>query len=211
MGPAVRSKGAVILMLGLWPLEGAAQPELVPSPASGLSPEQNEAGVFGRIDPTLVPPGVPAIVYIEHLPGEFPPSADPQVIEQRGRKFLPQVVPVLRGSRVVFPNRDVVRHNVFSASKGNVFNFGIYLPGDSREVVFEALGTVTLLCNIHEEMSAYALVLQNPFFKRVEADGTFLLDRVPKGESVVVLWARGAVRARKPTQITAGRVVVDFP
>lgn len=179
--------------------------------APAAAPAQNPGSVIrGTIDPSLAAPITDAVVYVREARGTYAPPLDAENIEQRGRTFIPHVLPVLRGTRVVFPNRDVVRHNVFSPSKGNTFNFGIYLPGDTREVKLDTVGTVTLLCNIHEEMSGYVLVLQNPYFSRVDGAGAFTIAGAPDGEYVLDLWAAGRVRSSKSVRVRGGAATVAF-
>ncbi len=175
------------------------------------SPAVAGGTIHGSVDPSLATPFADAVVYVKQAPGSFSPPKEPAAIEQRGRTFIPHVLPVLRGSRVLFPNQDVVRHNVFSPSKGNTFNFGIYLPGDTREVTLETVGTVTLLCNIHEEMSGYVLVLQNPYFARVDAAGNFNITGVPDRDYELELWAGGRVRSTKTVHVRGGSAQVSFP
>jgi plastocyanin len=196
---------AAVLALVVLRDDGAA---LAPTPTPALV-----AGsvLRGSVAPALVSTLTDAVVYVKEAPGTFAPPSEPETIEQRGRTFIPHVLPVLRGTRVVFPNRDVVRHNVFSPSRGNTFNFGIYLPGDTREVKLDVPGTVTLLCNIHEEMSGYVLVLQNPYFSRVDGAGNFAISGLPDRDYTLELWSAGQVRATKVARVRGGAATVTFP
>jgi plastocyanin len=148
--------------------------------------------VRGKVARELVASFADAIVYVAEVPGRrFPPPAEPEQMEQRGQSFVPHVLPVVRGTRVRFPNNDRIRHNVFSPAGAQPFNFGIYPPGSVKELTFDALGVVMLLCNIHENMSAFIVVLQNPFFARVGGDGRFKLPGVPEGNYALTLWVEG--------------------
>jgi plastocyanin len=139
---------------------------------------------------TAAKPG--SIVYIAEIPGRtFAPPSKPVLLEQRGQAFVPHILPILRGTTVRFPNNDQVRHNVFSPAGPQPFNFGIYPPGATKELTFDRLGVVLLLCNIHENMSGYILVLQNPYWAAVGGDGRFAMDNVPDGAYTVVLWSEG--------------------
>lgn len=143
--------------------------------------------VAGRVDAAYATGG--ALVYIKEVPGRaFAPSPSPLIVEQRDQRFVPHVLAVLRGSQVRFTNRDRVRPSVFSPSGAKPFNFGIYAPGQERAVTFDTLGVAAILCTIHEEMSAYVLVLQNPFFAQPAADGRFSIENVPDGTYTLVLW-----------------------
>ncbi len=101
------------------------------------------------------------------------PSKAKNVMDQRNLTFFPHVLPVLVGSRVQFPNHDKVNHNVFSLSRAKKFNLGSYKPGESGEVLFDKPGVVTLRCDVHAEMSAYILVLRNPYWALTDQEGRF--------------------------------------
>src|SRR5258706_10149739 len=155
--------------------------------------------------------GSEAVVYVVEVRGrEFAAPREPVEMEQRGQSFLPHVLPILRGTTVRFPNNDHVRHNVFSPAGPRPFNFGIYPPGAIKELTFDALGVVMLLCNIHENMSAFILVLQNPYFARVTPDGRYRIDGVPAGGSTLVLWAEGRPPESRKIFVR-GELEVDFP
>ena len=74
-------------------------------------------------------------------------------------------------------------------------------------MTFDNTGVVTLLCSIHEEMSAYVVVLPNPYFARVGADGTFALDGVPEGSRSVALWSEGKPVVSRSASVRAGAAV----
>ena len=95
------------------------------------------------------------------------------VIDQRNLEFVPHVLPVPVGSSIVFPNNDQVAHNVFSMSRTKKFNLGSYKPGESKTVVFDKPGIVELRCDVHAEMAATILVMENPYFAVTDKNGNF--------------------------------------
>ena len=95
------------------------------------------------------------------------------VMDQLNLEFRPHVLPVLVGSTVQFPNNDQVDHNIFSMSRTKKFNLGSYKPGDSKAVLFEKPGIVELRCDVHAEMAAYILVMNNPYFAVTDKNGNF--------------------------------------
>ena len=121
------------------------------------------------------------LVYLETAPGTFPPPADAAVMNQRGNTYLPRLLPVLLGTKVEFRSSDPELHNVNArASKKQLFNQAV-LPHQMFAKKMELLGVVHLSCNVHKEMSADILVLQNPFFARPDAQGAFTIASVPAG------------------------------
>ena len=95
------------------------------------------------------------------------------VMDQRNLEFVPQVLPILVGATVDFPNNDKVDHNVFSMSRTKKFNLGSYTAGESKSLVFDKPGIVELRCDVHAEMAAYILVMKNPYFAVTDKQGQF--------------------------------------
>jgi hypothetical protein len=167
--------------------------------------------IAGIVDATVVDDPANAFVYVDDVPGRtFPPPPQPAVMGQRQMQFVPHVLPVVRGTTVRFPNDDHVRHNVFSPSSAKPFNFGIYYPREERQLTFDRLGTVTLLCNIHEQMSGYVVVLQNPYFARLGADGSFAIEDVPDGQYSLTLWRERRPRPTQPVVVRGTTTNVRF-
>lgn len=142
------------------------------------------------------------IVYIENIGRKYKPLSKPRLMTQRNKQFDPRLVVVTLGSTVEFPNEDLLFHNVFSLTEGSTFDLGLYRAGDSKSVTFERAGIVDVYCNIHRDMWAQILVLDNPFYTATATDGTFQLLGVPAGEYQAAAWSRGS------TEVVRQRVVL---
>jgi plastocyanin len=131
-------------------------------------------------------------VYVEKGPAVAAPSnvtASPSAaIEQRDRRFAPDLVVIPAGSSVSFPNFDPIFHNVFSLSKAKSFDLGNYPKGQSRVVSFPTPGVVAVYCHLHPNMVATVVVTPNAWSTRVDPSGTFTLKDVPPGTYTVVAW-----------------------
>lgn len=111
------------------------------------------------------------------------------LIDQKGLKFIPHVMPVLKGTQISFMNSDDVLHNVFSPDKvADRFDLGTYPKDESRSHKFSKEGEAVLLCNVHPEMEAYIVVLQNPYFSLTDKDGNFVINDVPPGTYEITAW-----------------------
>jgi formylglycine-generating enzyme required for sulfatase activity/plastocyanin len=163
---------------------------------------------------TVIPPkGFPTaaetVIFIEQIPDKkFAPPEKPLVMDQRGYKFVPHILPVLVGSTVAFPNSDPDVHNAYSASDCCKFDLGHYPRGESRSVKFEKVGVAEILCNIHPQMGAYVIVLQNPFYFVTDKSGAFEIRDVPAGEYTLVVWHEVLPSIRQ--KITVGDDDLDF-
>jgi plastocyanin len=114
------------------------------------------------------------VVYLTKMPPKDVDLSKARfVMDQRNLEFVPHVLVVPVGASIVFPNDDQVAHNVFSLSRTKSFNLGSYKPGESRTVVFDKAGIVELRCDVHAEMAAYILVMENPYFAVTDKNGHF--------------------------------------
>jgi plastocyanin len=152
-----------------------------------------------------------AVVYIDKIPGKtFTPPSAPVPLDQINLTFVPHVLPVLLGTKVAFPNSDDIRHNVFSPTAWSKFNLGTYPKSTTKYYVFDKPGTVTLLCNVHAEMSAYVVVTETPYFAVTDKAGNFVLKNIPAGNYVLKLWHEKAKPASLPIVVEDRTVVVTF-
>jgi plastocyanin len=129
------------------------------------------------------------LVYVEKVDGKTAASKAPTVITQHGNVYLPHVVPVVVGTQVVFKSEDPELHNVFArGDKKVLFNDAVLPQMQSAPKTFTEAGVVHLTCNVHKEMSAYVIVLQNKFFATPQKDGTFTISGLPPGSYTVRVW-----------------------
>lgn len=111
-----------------------------------------------------------------------------QKIIQTGKRFIPHVLAVERGTEVDFPNLDPFFHNVFSLYDGKRFDLGLYASGESRPVLFNRAGVSFIFCNIHPQMSAIVVTLDTPYFAVTDQQGSFAISEVPEGRYQLKVW-----------------------
>ena len=128
-----------------------------------------------------------SVVWVDDVPGEFPAPKAHAVLDQKNMRFIPHILTILVGTTVDFPNSDPVFHNVFSISPLKQFNLGLYSKGHVPRIMFDKPGIVSILCNVHSEMSVHIVVLKNPFFA-VPGPG-FIIRNVPSGNRIVRYWS----------------------
>ena len=126
-------------------------------------------------------------------------------MEQKAIAFQPHVLVVPVGASVSFPNRDTVRHHVYSFSKAKRFDLKLYGREDQRSVVFDKPGVVALGCNIHDTMSGFIIVSASPFTGRTNPAGHLVLADVPPGPARLAVWSPAI---RQPDNIAAQTIVV---
>jgi plastocyanin len=114
-------------------------------------------------------------------PGEY-------VMATRNKAILPHVMVVPVGSTIDFPNEDSITHNLFSVSKPNEFDLGLYKRGTSQSHRFDKPGIVNVYCNVHPEMSAVIHVVSSPYYVSADRTGAFRLTNVAAGRYRLVAW-----------------------
>jgi plastocyanin len=127
-----------------------------------------------------------AVVYVES--GNSAPVNKQAIIDQRDKQFVPYVTAVQVGTSILFPNKDNIRHHVYSFSPAKKFELPLYAGIPAAPVVFDKVGFVTLGCNIHDWMVSYVAVLPTPYFQVTGAEGRALLKDVPTGHYKVGVW-----------------------
>ena len=116
------------------------------------------------------------------------PARTREEIDQVDKEFSPKVKAILVGTSVAFPNKDKVRHHVFSFSPAKRFELPLYAGVPAQPVVFDKPGIVVLGCNIHDWMVGYVYVSESPYFAKTPADGKLVLSDLPARSYVVRVW-----------------------
>jgi plastocyanin len=184
-----------------------AAPEETPLPGSGAS---EAAAALARLRSVAAPAAVVAVsgtvvgggpigpggavIFLKRAGGDTPAPAPARgkVVSQRGKMFIPHVLAVPVGTKVDFRNDDAIYHNIFSLSKPNDFDTGLYKQGASYTEVFKRPGPVQLLCNIHSSMLGYIYVVDSPYYTQADAGGAFAIRGVPPGEYDIQVWHEGS-------------------
>lgn len=181
---------------------------LLTLPASARS-ETVKGNVELGVEEVLLEHAGPIVVYLDTKVAPLPSAstAAPAKFEirQRHARFSPAFLVVARGDRVLMPNDDTIFHNVFSYSRPNDFDLGLYARGELREVVFEHTGPVNLYCSIHESMSATVYVTPSRLYAIAGADGRFAIDGVPPGRYRLRSWSRRLPDAETWVEVKAGQ------
>lgn len=131
-------------------------------------------------------------------------KAADQSIAMQERTFTPRVRVVTPGSRVDFPNQDPFSHNIFSTTRGAVFDLGLYPSGKSKGYTFRRAGVYPVYCNIHPRMTAFVAVVPSPWFALADAEGRFVIERVPAGRYQLHVWHERAKEVAEPIEVAAG-------
>jgi plastocyanin len=146
-----------------------------------------------------------AVVYLDAPFFKKNTSAE-KTMSQKDLAFVPALLPVQTGTRVLFPNFDDTYHNIFSFSPTKRFDLGRYRSEERPipSVLFDMPGLVTVRCDIHEHMRALILVLDSPYFVTSDPEGRFRLTGLPPGHHVLKAWLNSRTTLERPVELVNG-------
>lgn len=174
---------------------------------------ENGGTITGTVKCTRVRYPENVVVYVEEVgDNKYPAPEEHGVIDQLILTFVPHVIAVQKGTTIDFPNSDSVRHSVFSPEYScQQVNLGTYDVGVVKQVRFEESCEIPLLCNVHIEMSAFVLVLDNPYFSVTGKDGIFEIENVPPGNYKLSAWHEKLRTVTEDVTVEAGKTAsVNF-
>lgn len=173
------------------------KPRTVVAPTKTEPAIKGEGSVVGKVKGAA-----DAVVYIDVI-GKL--AGGTASMKQEGKQFIPQTLVVQRGTKVDFPNRDAIFHNVFSVSPDNSFDLGSYRQGETKSVTFTKPGVVSVYCNMHPQMVGHILVVPGPYYVTAGKDGFFKIPKAPAGKYKVVAWAPNAKPVTTEIEIADGQ------
>ena len=204
-----------------------AAPFLWPVGERAREAAENRTGVIaGQITFASIPPDeffapTDAVIYLtgEGLQAAAgapePPSAS-TLLDQIDYTFVPRVLPTLAGTELTFHNGDSELHNIHTYAKGRranrMFNRG-QPPTSTFTATFARPDSILVLCDIHSQMIAHILVLENPYFAMPDEDGSYSIAGVPPGRYQLTAWHEMFDRVSMPVEVVSGetlRIDVTF-
>ncbi len=174
---------------------------------------ENGGSITGTVKSKRIRKPEDIVVYLEEVNGNnYPAPEEKGVLDQLNLTFVPHVIAVQKGTKIDFPNSDSVRHNLYSPPDCcKQFNLGTYDVGVVKTVDFDQVCSVPLLCNVHAEMSAFVLVLENPYFSVTGKDGVYNIENVPPGTYKLSAWHEKMRTVTHDVTVEAGKASnVDF-
>jgi plastocyanin len=117
------------------------------------------------------------------------------VMDQVDEEFVNNVITVVAGSRVSFPNSDDIQHHVYSFSENNTFELPLYSGNTAEPVLFPEPGVTVVGCNIHDWMIGYIYVGKSHMMARSDDYGVATIRNLDPGEYSFTIWHERARRA----------------
>ena len=112
------------------------------------------------------------------------------IFDQKGCQYTPKVFGIQTGQPLEILNSDNTLHNVHALSSNSPqFNLGMPIQGMKLKKTFAKPEVmVKIKCEVHPWMSAYAGVLDHPFYAVSGDEGSFEIKNIPPGQYVVESW-----------------------
>ena len=131
-----------------------------------------------------------ADVFVYLKGGDLKPDANakPALLDQKGCEYVPHIIGLQTGQKLLVRNSDPVLHNVHGTPKINKeFNLAQMAGGKDIERTFDQSEVfVRMKCDVHVWMFAYVGVVGHPYHAVTDKDGNFKISGVPAGKYTLV-------------------------
>jgi len=201
IGP-MSMRGGIFLLLAV--LAACNSRQAPTTPASAPAPAATSSEVTG-----IVPKN--AIVTLLPASGAPPVPAEPAVLDQISKQFLPHTLLARVGQPVEFRNSEDMPHNVSVVRRESgkeVFNVGTE-PHQKYVHTFDRVGEFDVTCDIHEGMEATVIVSRGPMTTIAGDDGRFSLPNVAFGSYTLSLTYSGQT-VEQAVEVSGARTEVTL-
>lgn len=126
------------------------------------------------------------------------------ILHQEGCVFKPHCMIVRAGQRMYVTSGDPIVHNTrIDPTRNKPYNLSL-APKDRKRVRFQRaeLLPAPVKCDAHNWMSARLLVLDHPYGTVTDDNGEFVIEMLPAGELVFVVWQEKAGHIERNERIT---------
>lgn len=111
------------------------------------------------------------------------------VLDQRNCAYSPHVLLAPVNTPIRILNDDGILHNIHTFGKKNrPVNLAQPKSTEELQLTFKRPERVPVKCDVHGWMSAWIVVVDNPYYVVTDSEGKFTLDGIPAGTYTVTCW-----------------------
>lgn len=146
-----------------------------------------------------------AVVWIDDIQRGKRFSFHPAQIEQKNCAFVPNIV-IMRAGELKINSQDPIPHNVHTYAHHNrEYNESMNRSRRDISLSFPHPDIISIRCDLHEWMQAYAVIAKNPYYAISENGGTFKLDGVPPGRYHLMVWSKSLGESEQEIVVETGK------
>lgn len=149
------------------------------------------------------------LVSIEGLPGVAGPAPQTLNLDHTRGDFVPHLLAVLRGTRVVFLTKPEMPCRLYSISRAGIFNLSRQ-TSKIKSLRFAQAGVILVRCQDHPSAYAYIVVKENPYFTVTGKTGEYSIKAVPSGKRTIRVFFEGRVLLEEAVKIGNRAVVLNL-
>jgi len=141
-------------------------------------------------------------------------SAPPALLDQKGCLYVPTILAVQTGQKIIVKNSDPCIHNVHTtpAVAGNQEYNDAQMPGgaDLTYTFPQPEMFLRFKCDVHPWMFAWVSVIDSPYFSVSDKDGRFVIKNVPPGKYTIETDHRKLGAQTQDVEVADKDVTVNF-
>jgi plastocyanin len=133
-------------------------------------------------------------------------------LDQKGALYMPQILAMQTGQKLIVKNSDPVVHNVHTKPVSNPESNQVQMA-DGPDLTFTFDKPEMFLkfqCDVHPWMFAWVSVFDNPYFAMSDKDGKFAIKNVPPGKYTLVASHRKLGTQTAEIEVTDGGAAQSF-
>ncbi len=141
-------------------------------------------------------------------------AAKPVVLDQKGCLYVPTILAVQTGQKIIVKNSDPCIHNVHTTSKnGNDAHNDAQMPGgpDLTYTFDKPEDFLKFQCDVHPWMFAWVTIEDSPYYAVSAKDGKFTIKDVPPGKYTITATHRKLGAQTLDVEVKDSNVTVSFP
>lgn len=148
-------------------------------------------------------------------------SKPPAVLDQKGGLYVPQILSIQTGQKLLVKNSDPTVHNVAIEPTAPA-NMDAYSTSYSQtqtpggpDLTYTFVAPENFMkfqCDMHPWMFAWVTVVDNPYFAMTGSDGKFVIKNVPPGKYTIsaLHYKLAKTGVDRQVEVRDGGVTVDF-